>query len=86
MVSDIASCNKDVLVASKVTDERHTFASLVISTKAPVTNVSALLGHSSTQQTLETYAHLFNHELAENMNSVSDLIEKNLDGKNSEAA
>lgn len=65
---------------------RHTFASLVISTKAPVTNVSALLGHSSTQQTLETYAHLFNHELAENMNSVSDLIEKNLDGKNSEAA
>jgi integrase len=57
---------------------RHTFASLVISTKAPVTNVSALLGHSSTQQTLETYAHLFNHELAENMNSISDLVEKTI--------
>lgn len=60
---------------------RHTFASLVISTKAPVTNVSALLGHSSTQQTLETYAHLFNHELVENMNSVSELIEQNKENK-----
>jgi integrase len=65
---------------------RHTFASLVISTKAPVTNVSALLGHSSTQQTLETYAHLFNHELAENMNNVSDLINKSRDEKGIEAA
>jgi integrase len=65
---------------------RHTFASLVISTKAPVTNVSALLGHSSTQQTLETYAHLFNHELAENMNNVSDLINRSRDNKGTEAA
>jgi integrase len=65
---------------------RHTFASLVISTKAPVTNVSALLGHSSTQQTVETYAHFFNHELAENMDNVSDLIKKNIKESTTEAA
>jgi len=64
----------------------HTFASLVISTKAPVTNVSALLRHPSTQQTLETYAHLFDHELAENMNNVSDLINKSRSNKGTEAA
>lgn len=65
---------------------RHTFASLVISTKAPVTNISALLGHSSPQQTLETYAHLFNHELADNMNNVSDLINRSRNNKGTEAA
>jgi integrase len=36
---------------------RHTYASILIQNNAAVSNVSALLGHSSTQLTLKTYTH-----------------------------
>jgi integrase len=38
---------------------RHTTASLLISQGAPVTAVSGILGHASTQMTLDVYGHLY---------------------------
>ena len=38
---------------------RHTAASLLISQGTPITTVSGILGHASTQMTLDVYGHLY---------------------------
>ena len=38
---------------------RHTTASLLISQGTPITTVSKIWGHASTQMTLDVYGHLF---------------------------
>ncbi|QCI27614.1 tyrosine-type recombinase/integrase [Caminibacter pacificus] len=41
---------------------RHTFATLAIKRGVPIFNVSQILGHRNTQETLETYAKFINNE------------------------
>ena len=41
---------------------RHTTASLLISQGTPITTVAGILGHSSTQMTLNVYGHLYEDE------------------------
>jgi integrase len=53
---------------------RHTFASLAISTHSPITDVSNVLGHSSSQQTLDTYAHHYKRSVRKTMAAISSLI------------
>lgn len=43
----------------RVHDLRHSHASALISSSATIVTVSRRLGHSSTKQTLDTYAHMF---------------------------
>lgn len=43
---------------------RHTTASLLISAGTPITAVSGILGHASTQMTLDVYGHLYEDEAA----------------------
>ena len=56
----------------RIHDLRHSCASLLISKGVPITAVSKRLGHSSIEQTLNTYAHL--------LPSDEDKIKKALDG------
>ena len=51
-------------------DFRHSCASLLINKGLPVTVVSKYLGHASINETLHTYAHIFNGAL----NDVSDVL------------
>ena len=54
-------------------DFRHSHASLLISSGANIVLVAKRLGHSNTEQTLNTYAHLFpstEHELLNKLNSI----------------
>ncbi len=53
---------------------RHTFASLAISTHSPITDVSNVLGHASSQQTLDTYAHHYKRSVRKTMAAISTLI------------
>ena len=46
-------------VEKRIHDLRHSCASLLISQGNSIKAVSAHLGHSNTEQTLNTYAHLF---------------------------
>ena len=41
---------------------RHTTASLLISQGTPITTVAEILGHASTQMTLDTYGHLYEND------------------------
>lgn len=43
----------------RIHDFRHTHASTLINANVPVIEISKRLGHSSIEQTLETYSHLF---------------------------
>ena len=44
-------------------DFRHSCASVLISSSAPITAVSNFLGHSETTETLETYTHMFKKDM-----------------------
>lgn len=46
-------------------DLRHTAASMLIASGAPVTLVARQLGHQSAKLTLDTYAHLFDDQLSD---------------------
>lgn len=41
-------------------DFRHSCASLLVNSGAPITVVSKFMGHSNTTETLKTYSHMFN--------------------------
>ena len=52
---------------------RHSCASLLINTGQPVTTVSKYLGHASTKETLDTYAHMFPQNLDDVKNIMDNL-------------
>lgn len=52
---------------------RHSCASLLINTGQPVTTVSKYLGHASTKETLDTYAHMFPNNLTNVKNTIDNL-------------
>jgi integrase len=53
---------------------RHTTASLLISQGTPITTVAGILGHASTQMTLNVYGHLYEDESAKYVDRLGDSI------------
>ena len=52
---------------------RHSCASLLINTGQPPTTVYKYLGHASTKETLDTYAHMFPNNLGDVKNTIDNL-------------
>lgn len=52
---------------------RHSCASLLINSGQPVTTVSKYLGHASTKETLDTYAHMFPNNLGDVKNAMDNM-------------
>ena len=53
---------------------RHTTASLLISQGTPSTTVSKILGHTSTQMTLDVYGHLYEDDAMTYMDRLGDSL------------
>ena len=53
---------------------RHTTASLLISQGTPITTVAGILGHASTQMTLNVYGHLYEDESVKYVDRLGDSI------------
>jgi integrase len=53
---------------------RHTTASLLISQGAPVTAVAGILGHASTQMTLDVYGHLYEDDASKYIDRLGDTL------------
>lgn len=54
-------------------DFRHSCASLLVNSGAPITVVFKFMGHSNTTETLKTYSHLFNCALDQTMDIINNL-------------
>ena len=54
----IADARAEVIEPIRIHDLRHSHASYLISCGVPITAVSKRLGHSTVQQTLQTYSHM----------------------------
>ena len=52
---------------------RHSCASLLINTGHVPTTVSKYLGHASTKETLDTYAHMFPNNLTDVKKAIDNL-------------
>lgn len=53
---------------------RHTAASLLISQGTPITTVSGILGHASTQMTLDVYGHLYEDDAMTYMDRLGERV------------
>jgi integrase len=53
---------------------RHTTASLLISQGARITTVSGILGHASTQMTLNVYGHLYEDDATKYVDLLGDSL------------
>lgn len=53
---------------------RHTTASLLISKGAPITAVAGILGHASTQMTLDVYGHLYEDDANKYIDRLGDSL------------
>jgi integrase len=53
---------------------RHTAASLLISQGTPITTVSGILGHASTQMTLDVYGHLYEDDAMTYMDRLGEKL------------
>jgi integrase len=53
---------------------RHTSASLLISQGTPITTVSKILGHASTQMTLDVYGHLYEDDAMTYMDRLGESL------------
>jgi integrase len=53
---------------------RHSFATLLMDNQAAVSNVSEMLGHSSTQLTLKTYTHTFSDSKKRDASKLDDIF------------
>jgi integrase len=53
---------------------RHTTASLLISQGTPITTVAGILGHSSTQMTLNVYGHLYEDDSTKYIDRLGDSL------------
>lgn len=58
-------------------DLRHSCASLLIANKVPMKNIQEWLGHSSYNQTADTYSHLDFDSKIESANLISKLLSDN---------
>lgn len=67
-------CEQNNLRYISIHSFRHFAASLLIANGYDVRTVSAMLGHSNTTTTLNTYAHAFNEQLAKASNSISNAL------------
>ena len=69
----------------RIHDFRHSCASLLIDSGANITLVAKYLGHSKIDETLNTYAHMFQNKL-NNIISIIDNLNDNikLDSKTNE--
>jgi len=54
---------------------RHTCASILIRMLTPITAVSRILGHSSVEVTLNTYAHFSEEGVVKAMENLRDYFE-----------
>ncbi len=57
----------------RIHDFRHSCASLLINNNASIMVVAKYLGHTKTDETLNTYSHLFKNQLAEIVNIINRL-------------
>ncbi len=64
----------------RIHDFRHSCASVLISSAAPITAVSNYLGHSETTETLETYTHMLKKDMP-NVPKFFDTLEKDFNEK-----
>jgi integrase len=55
-------------------DARHTAATLLLRANVPMVKVQAVLGHSSIQTTIDTYAHLSSEDLRPVMEALAGLV------------
>ena len=53
---------------------RHTTASLLISQGTPITTVAGILGHASTQMTLDVYGHLYEDDSTKYIDRLGDSV------------
>ena len=53
---------------------RHTTASLLISQGTPITTVAGILGHASTQMTLDTYGHLYEDDASKYIDRLGERL------------
>jgi integrase len=53
---------------------RHTTASLLISQGTPITTVAGILGHASTQMTLDVYGHLYEDDSTKYIDRLGDSL------------
>ena len=53
---------------------RHTTASLLISQGTPITTVAKILGHASTQMTLDVYGHLYEDDASKYIDRLGDSL------------
>ncbi len=66
-------CQKSNVKKIRIHDFRHSHASLLIANGATIVLVSNRLGHTNTQQTLNTYAHLFPNSESELINLIDKI-------------
>lgn len=58
-----AYCKKVGIKQIRLHDFRHSCVSALINAKSPVPTISALVGHSTPTETLDTYSHMFEESL-----------------------
>ena len=66
-------CKQSNVKKIRIHDFRHSHASLLIANGATIVLVSNRLGHTNTQQTLNTYAHLFPNSESELINLIDKI-------------
>lgn len=71
----VAYIEKSGLPKLRIHDLRHSFATNLIGSGANIVAVSKYLGHASINQTLRTYAHLFEKADDEMVNLINGIIE-----------
>lgn len=57
----------------RIHDFRHSCASLLINSGANITIVAKYLGHAKTEETLNTYNHLFQSQMDEILNIINKI-------------
>ena len=77
----IRNCNLANIKQIRIHDFRHSCASLLINNGADITLVAKFLGHSKIDETLNTYAHMFQNKL-NNIIGIIDNLNDNVKSDN----
>ena len=67
------NCKLSNVKQIRIHDFRHSCASLLINNSASITLVAKYLGHSKTDETLNTYSHMFKNTLIDIVNIIEKL-------------